>query len=122
MSALASTFEGHLQLAHEPLARRFVELLEAFHLLAVEVGVAHQRCLRKGFDDVDAFQLKVEERYEGEKDADGGCLCSSREGFVQMNFWSLAAAAEDPARLAAFESAVVVELVGENPLGLANEH
>eukprot|EP00965_Chrysotila_dentata_P165392 5461752-Pleurochrysis_carterae.AAC.1 len=78
MSALASTFEIHLQLALEPLARRFVVLFEAFHLLAVEVGIA-QRCLRKCFDDVDAFQIKVEERNEGRKDTDGGCLCISRE-------------------------------------------
>eukprot|EP00965_Chrysotila_dentata_P056439 1872862-Pleurochrysis_carterae.AAC.1 len=53
MSALASTFESYFQFAHEPLARRFVVLLEAFLLLAVEVGVA-QRCLRKYFDDFDA--------------------------------------------------------------------
>eukprot|EP00965_Chrysotila_dentata_P223648 6193697-Pleurochrysis_carterae.AAC.1 len=122
MFALASTFESHLQLAHEPLARRFVVLLEAFHLLAVEVGVA-QRFLRKCFDDVHAFQLKVKQRNEGEKDADGGCLRSSREGFVKMNSWLLAVAAEDPACRAAFESAILVELVGENPLiGFANKH
>eukprot|EP00965_Chrysotila_dentata_P032290 1076374-Pleurochrysis_carterae.AAC.2 len=103
---MASTFETHLQLAHEPLARRFVVLLEIFHLLAVEVGIA-QHCLREGFDDVDAFQLKVEERNEGKGYADGVCLCSCRE------------AAKDPARLAAFESAIVVEL---NPLRLASEN
>eukprot|EP00965_Chrysotila_dentata_P076999 2542584-Pleurochrysis_carterae.AAC.1 len=39
-----------------------------------------------------------------------------------MNSWSLAVAADDQWRLAAFESAIVVELVGETPLGLANEH
>eukprot|EP00965_Chrysotila_dentata_P078428 2583806-Pleurochrysis_carterae.AAC.1 len=106
MSALASTFEGHLKLAYKPLARRFDVLLEAFHLLAVEVGVA-QRCLRKGFNDVDAFQLKVEERSEEENDADGSGLRCSRECFVKMNSsGSLAVAAEDPARLAAFESAI----------------
>eukprot|EP00965_Chrysotila_dentata_P254403 6211855-Pleurochrysis_carterae.AAC.1 len=46
MSASASTFESHLQLAHEPLARRFVVLLEAFHLLAVEVGKALTTSMR----------------------------------------------------------------------------
>eukprot|EP00965_Chrysotila_dentata_P093216 3079391-Pleurochrysis_carterae.AAC.1 len=72
------TFDGHLHLAHESLARRLVVLLEAFHVLAIEVGI-NQRCLRKSFDDVDAFQPAVEERNEGGKDADGGCLRSSRE-------------------------------------------
>eukprot|EP00965_Chrysotila_dentata_P157866 5215638-Pleurochrysis_carterae.AAC.1 len=38
-----------------------------------------------------------------------------------MDSRSLTVAAEDPASLASFESAAVVELVGENPLGLADE-
>eukprot|EP00965_Chrysotila_dentata_P175120 5780555-Pleurochrysis_carterae.AAC.1 len=38
-----------------------------------------------------------------------------------MNSRSLTVAAEDPASLASFESAVIVELVGKNPLGLADE-
>eukprot|EP00965_Chrysotila_dentata_P106180 3506703-Pleurochrysis_carterae.AAC.1 len=38
-----------------------------------------------------------------------------------MNSGSLTVAAEDPARFAAFEGAIVVELVGEDPLGLADE-
>eukprot|EP00965_Chrysotila_dentata_P075759 2503172-Pleurochrysis_carterae.AAC.1 len=38
-----------------------------------------------------------------------------------MDSRSLTVAAEDPASLASFESAVVVELVGENPLCLADE-
>eukprot|EP00965_Chrysotila_dentata_P034537 1149408-Pleurochrysis_carterae.AAC.1 len=38
-----------------------------------------------------------------------------------MNSRSLTVAAEDPARFASFEGAVVVELVGEHSLGLADE-
>eukprot|EP00965_Chrysotila_dentata_P121415 4013950-Pleurochrysis_carterae.AAC.1 len=38
-----------------------------------------------------------------------------------MNSGSLTVAAEDTARFASFESAVVVDLVGENLLGLADE-
>eukprot|EP00965_Chrysotila_dentata_P103617 3420033-Pleurochrysis_carterae.AAC.1 len=38
-----------------------------------------------------------------------------------MNSRSLTVAAEDPACFASFEGAVVVKLVGEHPLGLADE-
>eukprot|EP00965_Chrysotila_dentata_P091971 3035900-Pleurochrysis_carterae.AAC.1 len=38
-----------------------------------------------------------------------------------MKSRSFTVAAEDPARFASFEGAVVVELFGEHPLGLANE-
>eukprot|EP00965_Chrysotila_dentata_P080552 2657853-Pleurochrysis_carterae.AAC.1 len=38
-----------------------------------------------------------------------------------MNSRSLTVAAENPARFASFEGAVVVELVGEHPFGLADE-
>eukprot|EP00965_Chrysotila_dentata_P179849 5937981-Pleurochrysis_carterae.AAC.1 len=38
-----------------------------------------------------------------------------------MDSRSLTEAAEDPASLASFESAVVVEIVGKNPIGLADE-
>eukprot|EP00965_Chrysotila_dentata_P207544 6184185-Pleurochrysis_carterae.AAC.2 len=51
-------------------------------------------------------------------------LSSCREGLVEMNFRSLTVAAEDPASLALFESAVVVELVGladESILGALDE-
>eukprot|EP00965_Chrysotila_dentata_P045094 1498014-Pleurochrysis_carterae.AAC.1 len=70
MSALPSTFKCHLQLAHELLTCRLVLLLKIFHLLTVKVGV-FEHCLREGLDDVDALQLKVEERNEREEDADG---------------------------------------------------
>eukprot|EP00965_Chrysotila_dentata_P064369 2132930-Pleurochrysis_carterae.AAC.1 len=38
-----------------------------------------------------------------------------------MNSGSLTVTAEDPTRFASFEGAVIVKLVGENPLGLADE-
>eukprot|EP00965_Chrysotila_dentata_P028261 939930-Pleurochrysis_carterae.AAC.1 len=38
-----------------------------------------------------------------------------------MDYRSLTVAAEDPARFASFEGAIVVELVVEHPLGLAEE-
>eukprot|EP00965_Chrysotila_dentata_P011240 366190-Pleurochrysis_carterae.AAC.1 len=38
-----------------------------------------------------------------------------------MNSRSLTVAAEDPARFMSFEGAVVVKLVGEYPLGLADK-
>eukprot|EP00965_Chrysotila_dentata_P030443 1013392-Pleurochrysis_carterae.AAC.1 len=61
-------------------------------------------------------------RNEREEDADGCRRSSCREGLVAMDSRLLTVAAEDPASLASFESAVVVELiVGENPLGLADE-
>eukprot|EP00965_Chrysotila_dentata_P038544 1280333-Pleurochrysis_carterae.AAC.1 len=60
MSALASTFKCHLQLEYKVLTRRLVVLFETFHLLTVEVGDA-EHCLREGLDDINAFQLEVEE-------------------------------------------------------------
>eukprot|EP00965_Chrysotila_dentata_P027597 917223-Pleurochrysis_carterae.AAC.1 len=117
MSTLASTFNCHLQLAHNGL----VVLFKAFHLLTVKVGVA-EHCLREGLDDVDAVQLKVKERNERENDADAACrLSSCRKGLVEMNSRLLTVAAEYPARFASFEGAVVIELVGEYPLGLADK-
>eukprot|EP00965_Chrysotila_dentata_P154024 5090593-Pleurochrysis_carterae.AAC.1 len=56
MSALASTFKCHVQLANELLMCRLVVLFKALRLLTVKVGVA-ERCLRGGLDNVDAFQL-----------------------------------------------------------------
>eukprot|EP00965_Chrysotila_dentata_P157830 5214108-Pleurochrysis_carterae.AAC.1 len=41
---------------------------------------------------------------------------------VELNSRSLTVAAEYPAGFASFEGAVVVELVGEDPLGLADKH
>eukprot|EP00965_Chrysotila_dentata_P064609 2142114-Pleurochrysis_carterae.AAC.1 len=38
-----------------------------------------------------------------------------------MDFRSFTVAAEDPASLASFEGAVVVKIVGEHPLSLADE-
>eukprot|EP00965_Chrysotila_dentata_P111902 3700947-Pleurochrysis_carterae.AAC.1 len=70
MSALASTLKCHLQLANGFFTCRLVVLLKALHLLTVKVGVA-EHCLREGFGDIDAFQLKIEERNEREEDADG---------------------------------------------------
>eukprot|EP00965_Chrysotila_dentata_P001988 65052-Pleurochrysis_carterae.AAC.1 len=55
MSALASTFKCHLQLANELLKCCRVVLFKAFHLLIVKVGVA-EPCLREGLDDVDSTQ------------------------------------------------------------------
>eukprot|EP00965_Chrysotila_dentata_P108628 3588151-Pleurochrysis_carterae.AAC.2 len=79
MSALASTFKSNFQLAQGLLAcHRLVVLFKAFHLLTVEFGVT-KHCLRKGLDDVDAFQLRVEECSERKEDADGCCLSSCRE-------------------------------------------
>eukprot|EP00965_Chrysotila_dentata_P162420 5364299-Pleurochrysis_carterae.AAC.3 len=46
---------------------------------------------------------------------------SSRKGFFKMNSGSLTLTAELPARCVSFKDAVVVELVGEDPLGLADE-
>eukprot|EP00965_Chrysotila_dentata_P137127 4535641-Pleurochrysis_carterae.AAC.6 len=121
MSALASTFKRHFQLAHELLTCPLVVLFEAFHLLTVKVGVA-QRCLRESLDDVDAFQLDVEGCNKQKEDADRRGFGSCRKGFLKVNFGSLTVAAEYPARFASFRGSVVVELVGEDPLGLADEH
>eukprot|EP00965_Chrysotila_dentata_P141416 4673772-Pleurochrysis_carterae.AAC.1 len=90
-------------------------------MLTVKVGVA-EHCLRERLDDVNAFQLKVEERNERKEDADGCCLSSCRDSLVAMSLRLLTIAGEDPGRFAPFESAVLnIELVGENPLGLADE-
>eukprot|EP00965_Chrysotila_dentata_P026130 866324-Pleurochrysis_carterae.AAC.1 len=48
-------------------------------------------------------------------------LAGCSEGLVEMDSRSLTVAAKDPASLASFKKAVVVELVGENPLGPADE-
>eukprot|EP00965_Chrysotila_dentata_P094617 3128342-Pleurochrysis_carterae.AAC.1 len=78
MPALTSTFKCHLQLAHELLTCGLIVLFKAFHLLTVKVDVAEPG-LREGLDDVNAFQLKVNERNEREEDADGCRLSSCRE-------------------------------------------
>eukprot|EP00965_Chrysotila_dentata_P256366 6212518-Pleurochrysis_carterae.AAC.6 len=49
------------------------------------------------------------------------CFGSCREDLVKVNFGSFTVAAEYPARFASLQGAVVVELVGEDSLGLANE-
>eukprot|EP00965_Chrysotila_dentata_P169501 5596483-Pleurochrysis_carterae.AAC.1 len=110
MSALASNFKCHLQLARTILSHgvsscRTIQHLPSAHTLA----------------DVDAFQLKVEERNERKEDADGRRLSRCCEGLVELNSGLLNVAAENPASLASFETAVVVELAGENPVGLADE-
>eukprot|EP00965_Chrysotila_dentata_P089416 2952574-Pleurochrysis_carterae.AAC.1 len=60
----------HLQVPSSLCTRASHVPFKAFHLLAVKVGIA-EHCLREGLDDVDASQLKVEERNEREEDADG---------------------------------------------------
>eukprot|EP00965_Chrysotila_dentata_P099446 3287945-Pleurochrysis_carterae.AAC.1 len=102
MSALACIFKCHLQLACEFLTRSSVLLFETFHLLTVEVGVP-QHCLREGLDDVNALDSRSKSATSKKKS--GSTL-----------------PAEYPARFASFESAVVVELVDEIPLGLADEN
>eukprot|EP00965_Chrysotila_dentata_P004488 145882-Pleurochrysis_carterae.AAC.4 len=121
MPLLAYTFKCHLQLANELLSCHLVVLFKAFHLLTVNVGIV-EHCSRECLAEVDAFRFKVEERNERNDDADGCRLSSCREGLVQMNSRSLIVAAEDPAHFASFEGAVVVDLVGENPLGLAEAY
>eukprot|EP00965_Chrysotila_dentata_P066826 2212052-Pleurochrysis_carterae.AAC.1 len=64
-------FGVHLQVPFSTCTRAsHVSSFRTLQSLPLKISVA-EHCLREGLDDVDAFQLKIEERNEREEDADG---------------------------------------------------
>eukprot|EP00965_Chrysotila_dentata_P055586 1844208-Pleurochrysis_carterae.AAC.1 len=116
MSALASTFKCHLQLASTLLTCFPVVLFKAFHLLTVKVGVA-KHCLLKALTTSMPFNSRSKSAMSARKmRMDVAIAVAVKDSRL------LTVAAEDPAaRFASFEDAVDIELVSDNPLGLADK-